>query len=111
MVGDAPLAAWVGLVAGGVLAVFQWRILKQFSSRAIWWLPANALACMLGMPIIFLAIDRIFLLEGFLEKALVFLLALALTGAIVGSVHGLFLLRIHAQNGNGDEKKDLENGI
>ena len=45
------LAAGLGFITGPILALFQWfRLRKYVRHRAAWWLPANAVAWMLGMP-------------------------------------------------------------
>src|SRR5512134_2706158 len=49
------LAAGLGAVAGPLLAAFQWLSLRKVLPGKAWlWLPANAVAWALGMPIIFL---------------------------------------------------------
>ena len=47
------LAAVMGAVAGVVLSLAQWIVLRRHVDRAGRWLPANALAWALGMPLIF----------------------------------------------------------
>jgi hypothetical protein len=98
------LAAGAGLVAGAVLAFFQWRALRRHFNKAGWWVPANSLAWAVGMPVIFLAMDYVF--SGLSQTAMVasFLIALALAGAIVGAIHGVFLIWIarRPKNLNGE---------
>lgn len=49
LVGAAPMGALLGVV----LALPQWWVLRRHVLRALWWLPANALAWAAGMPIVF----------------------------------------------------------
>lgn len=88
-----PAAALLGAVAGLVLASMQWRVLRAHTRNAGWWLPANALAWALGMPIMFLIAD---LAVAFGYPTAVFLVpaGLLLAGAVVGAVHGVALVRI-----------------
>jgi hypothetical protein len=46
------LAAAMGLVLGPVLGVPQWWVLRRHVAHAWWWIPANAAAWALGMPVI-----------------------------------------------------------
>lgn len=86
------LAAMLGLVAGPVLAFFQWRTLHRYVLRhSIWWLPANAVGWALGMPIIFIGVDIAAAGTEPLTIALGVGLALLLAGAVVGAVHGRVL--------------------
>lgn len=86
-------AAVVGLVAGAVLALFQWLALRRYVNKAGWWLPANMLAWAAGMPLIFAGIDLI--QKGFSPIAVGIALGfvLLLTGAVVGAIHGAFFVR------------------
>jgi hypothetical protein len=86
-------ASGVGLVAGGVLAFFQWRTLRQVTRQARWWIPANMLAWAAGMPLIFWGIDWIQKGMSPLQAGLSLALTLLFTGAIVGTIHGMFLAR------------------
>jgi hypothetical protein len=86
------MAAAMGLLLGLILALPQWRVLRRAVGRAWVWLPANSAAWALGMPIIFAAVDLAYR-AGTIWGALgVMALALALTGAAVGAVHGLALV-------------------
>ena len=87
------LAAAMGLAAGAVLSFAQWLVLRKKARGAGLWIPANMLAWAAGMPIIFWGIDAA---QKGLAPALAALLlggALLLTGAIVGAIHGAFLIR------------------
>jgi hypothetical protein len=86
------MASAIGLLAGAVLALFQWLVLRQFVHKASWWLLANAFAWSAGMPIIFLAIDIVMKISQVWQKIILGCSALFLTGALVGAIHGLFLV-------------------
>ena len=89
------LSAGLGAVAGPILAVFQWRSLRRVLPTRAWlWLPANAAAWCLGMPVIFLGAQANELTSKPALIALGVGLALLGAGAVVGSVHGWFLLRL-----------------
>jgi len=99
------LAAGLGLVAGPILAFFQWRVLRNHLPGAIWWLPANALAWALSMPVIFLGVH---IAAAAAEPASAIVAAaatIAAAGAVVGAIHGAFLLwlfpRDHAPRNTG----------
>ncbi|MBN1643189.1 MAG: hypothetical protein JXA09_18290 [Anaerolineae bacterium] len=88
------LAAGMGAVAGAVLSFAQWLVLRRHVARAGLWVPANALAWLVGMPVIFWAMDAVFAAGSALQSALLLAGALYLTGAIVGAIHGAFLVRL-----------------
>ena len=87
------LAACLGLVAGPVLAFFQWRILRRYIVKgAAWWLPANALAWAAGMPVVFAGAH----LSAFTSSPLLIVPCVALSllaaGGLVGTIHGRVLV-------------------
>lgn len=85
-------AAALGLVAGPVLAFFQWRRLRLAAPARAWlWLPANAMAWALGMPIIFYAAHLVAQQSSLQVIVTIVGLALLSAGAVVGAVHGAFL--------------------
>jgi hypothetical protein len=88
------LAAGMGLVLGPILGGFQWPVLRHHVPRAGRWLAANALAWAAGMPIIFLAAGSA--PRDVTTGGLVMLVggALLAAGAVVGAVHGVFLLKM-----------------
>lgn len=86
------LAAGMGLFLGLILALPQWLVLRRRAGRAWAWLPANAAAWALGMPVIFAAVDLAYRAGTVLGAVGIMAVALALTGAIVGAVHGVALL-------------------
>jgi hypothetical protein len=84
------LAVPLGLVAGVILAIPQWRVLRRYVKRAGLWLLANTLAWAVGMPLVFVAAGV--RPEGSpLTVALLVLGSLATAGAAVGAIHGAFL--------------------
>jgi hypothetical protein len=89
------LAVPLGLVTGAILGFPQWRVLRHHVPRAGWWVVANALAWGCGMPLVFVAAgvrpagDALFVV-------LVSVGSLATTGALVGAIHGAFLVRLLA---------------
>lgn len=93
------IAALMGLAAGCILAVAQWRVLRQYAVNASWWLPANAAAWALGMPWIFWLVDHT--VGGSQSAASVtgFIVGLAGAGAIVGAVHGAVVVTLRPRPG------------
>jgi hypothetical protein len=88
------LAAGMGAVGGAVLSFAQGLALRGKVQRAGTWIPANMLAWLLGMPVIFWGIDLAFKLPAIWQSVLLMAGVLLLTGAIVGTVHGWFLLKM-----------------
>ena len=86
------VAAGMGLGAGLVLSLVQWRVLRKQVDRAWLWLPANALAWAAGMPLIFAAVDLAQKATSTLGSIAVMAAGIALAGAIVGAIHGRALL-------------------
>lgn len=86
------LAALLGAVAGVLLSFFQWRVLRAHLPGAAGWMAANAAAWALGMPLVFLGADLAS--RGGAIPVLVATCAVTLagTGALVGAVHGLWLI-------------------
>jgi hypothetical protein len=97
------MAAAMGLFLGVILALPQWRVLRWAAARAWVWLPANSAAWAVGMPIVFAAVDLAYRVGTVWGAVGVMALALALTGAAVGAVHGLALVwlgsRAHTREG------------
>jgi len=90
------LATLMGLVAGPVLALFQWRVLRRYVRHAGRWIPANAAAWALGMPVIFAGADLAARADYPAGAATIVAFTLATAGAIVGLVHGAVMLRLTA---------------
>lgn len=87
-------AALMGMVAGPILAFFQWRVLRRSVRGADGWILANAAAWALGMPLIFAGVDAAMASTTLGVRVLVTLVTLAGAGALVGAVHGLWLVRM-----------------
>lgn len=85
-------AAGLGLVAGSILGAPQWLALRRHLPKAGWWVPANALAWMLGMVMVFIGMSFIPAQGITWPVALVLLLCVVAAGAVVGAVHGLVLI-------------------
>jgi hypothetical protein len=90
------LAVPLGIVAGAILATPQWLVLRRYVTRAWRWIPANAAAWALGMPVVFIGAGQSLPGASGLGLALGVLLTLAAAGAIVGAVHGWALARMLA---------------
>jgi len=85
-------AAGLGLVAGAVLSFAQWLVLRREARGAGWWLPANMLAWLAGMPIIFWAIDAAQKGQPLYQALLLIAGCLLLVGLLVGAIHGAVLV-------------------
>ncbi len=88
------LAAALGAVAGAVLSCAQWLVLRRSVRRAGVWVPANMLAWACGMPVIFWGMDVAFRVALLWQAVGIVGLALLGAGAIVGAIHGRFLVRL-----------------
>jgi hypothetical protein len=88
------LAAGLGLVAGPILGIAQWTVLRRLVQRAGRWLWANALAWAVGMPLIFLGMDLVPWTGQPLIAALAVYAVCAITGAVVGVIHGSILVQL-----------------
>lgn len=84
-------AAGLGLVAGAVLSFAQWLVLRREVRGAGWWLPANMLAWLAGMPLIFWAIDAAQKGQPPYQALLLIAGCLLLVGLLVGAIHGAVL--------------------
>ncbi|MBW7881385.1 MAG: hypothetical protein H3C34_01890 [Caldilineaceae bacterium] len=92
------LAAGLGAVAGAVLSFAQWLAMRRTIARAGWWIPANMLAWLAGMPVIFWGIDAAQQGQPIIQSILLFATSLLLAGAVVGAIHGLFLVMLASEN-------------
>jgi hypothetical protein len=88
------LAAGMGAVGGVVLSFAQWLVMRKHIKGAGLWIPANMLAWTFGMPVIFWGIDMAFKMSEIWQSVLLMAAILFLSGAIVGGIHGLFLVRL-----------------
>ncbi len=86
------LAAALGAVAGAVLSFAQWLAMRGRVARAGRWIPANMLAWLAGMPIIFWGIDAAQKGQPPVQAVLLIAGVLLVTGAVVGAIHGAFLV-------------------
>lgn len=86
------LAAGMGLVLGAILGLPQWLALRRYAPHAGWWVSANALAWMLGMVVIFIGASSIPASGFSWQIAILLLLFVVAAGAVVGAVHGWFLI-------------------
>jgi hypothetical protein len=91
------LAAGMGAVGGVVLSFAQWLAMRGKVQRAGLWIPANMLAWTFGMPVIFWGIDMAFKMSPVWQSVLLMAGTLFVAGAIVGGIHGLFLVRLAEQ--------------
>ncbi|HKJ59513.1 MAG TPA: hypothetical protein VKA37_09795 [Halobacteriales archaeon] len=88
------LAAGLGIVAGVLLSGVQWLVLREHAIAAWRWLPANAVAWVVGMPVIFLGVSLV--PDGPIGAvAVVVVLATAgVAGLVVGAIHGVALVEL-----------------
>lgn len=91
------LAAGMGAVGGAVLSFAQWLVLQGKVQRAGVWIPANMVAWTFGMPVIFWGIDLGFRMPALWQSVLLIMGTLFVAGALVGGIHGLFLVRLRDQ--------------
>jgi hypothetical protein len=91
------LAALLGAIGGAVLSFAQWLTMRTKIAHASVWIPANMLAWMVGMPLIFWGIDASQKISGLMWVVLFMAVVLLLTGLVVGSIHGAFLVRLVEQ--------------
>jgi hypothetical protein len=91
------LAAGMGFVLGPVLGIPQWWILRRHVAQAWQWIPANAVAWMLGMPVIFAMMGLVPAGTPSVWAILLVLTTLAVAGAVVGATHGIILVRLLTQ--------------
>ena len=88
------LAAGMGAVGGAVLSFAQWLEVRGKVDRAGIWIPANMLAWAFGMPVIFWGVDMAFKMAALWQSVLVMAGSLLVAGAVVGAVHGAFLVKL-----------------
>lgn len=88
------LAAGMGAVGGAVLSFAQWLAMRGKVQGAGIWISANMLAWLFGMPVIFWGIDLAFKMTSVWQSILIMAGTLFVAGAIVGAIHGFFLVRL-----------------
>jgi hypothetical protein len=86
------LAGLMGLGLGGLLGTAQWVVLRRYVERGVWWIAANGLAWAVGMTIIFATTDVLAFIPLRVLAILSAIVALLLTGGLVGAVHGSVLV-------------------
>jgi hypothetical protein len=100
---DPPLllqlgfAVVLGLVAGPILGGAQALVLRDHAPRAWRWLPANAAAWAVGMPLVFLVAGGVPPSWSPVAIVAVAALTLAIVGGLVGAIHGAMLVRMLAE--------------
>jgi len=87
------MAAGMGTVAGIILALAQWVVLLSKVRRGGLWLPANSVAWLFGMPLVFLGMGSIPAGASVLQAVPIVVGAIAAAGAVVGAIHGLVLVK------------------
>lgn len=90
------LAIGLGLVAGPVLGVAQWTVLRRHVRHAARWLWANAAAWAVGMPLVFLGMDFVPWRGAQVSIFVTLYTVCGVTGLVVGAIHGRVLLRLVA---------------
>jgi hypothetical protein len=88
------LAVLMGLVTGPVLGFAQWLVLRGAVRHAGRWLWANAVAWGAGMPLIFGGMDRVPWTGAPQARIAAIYAVCAVTGLVVGAVHGAVLVRL-----------------
>jgi hypothetical protein len=88
------LAAGMGAIGGVVLSFAQWLAMRGKVKSAGLWIPANMLAWMFGMPVIFWGIDMSFKMPAIWQSVFLMAGTLFVAGALVGGIHGSFLVRL-----------------
>jgi hypothetical protein len=87
----------LGFVAGPILGLAQWTVLRRFVARAGRWLFANAIAWAVGMPVIFAGMDLV-PWEGNLAVFMLTVYAVCgAAGIVVGAIHGRLLVQLLRQ--------------
>ncbi len=105
-VNDALMIALVapaGLALGTILGLPQWIILRRHVSKAGWWVLANALAWMCGLPLTFIGPSAISPTGLTVFSVAAILVTVVAAGAVVGAIHGaalVWLLRTHQPAGS-----------
>ena len=85
------LALALGALAGPVLGLGQWLVLRPHVARAGRWIMANALAWAPGMVVIFIGMDQVPWARGGVTVVLGVYLVCGAAGLLVGAVHGWIL--------------------
>jgi flavodoxin len=94
--GQYLLAAGMGMVLGPVLAFPQALVLRRHTRRWAAWIPANALAWALGMPVVFAGVGLVPPGAGAVPVIVTVAATCLVAGLVVGVAHGLVLVRLVA---------------
>ncbi len=94
LAGQLVTAAGIGLVAGPILGVPQWAVLREHVPQATPWIWANTAAWTLGAPAVVLAAGSVPTGAAWYVVAALALPGLSAAGAMVGAIHGLVLVRL-----------------
>ena len=92
----------MGAGLGLTLGVPQWWVLRRHVRQAGWWVLANLVAWSLGMPVLLAAAFCIPVGASRSAVAVIALVGSVISGAVVGAVHGLELVRILLRLREGD---------
>ena len=84
----------LAMILGAILAIPQWWVLRRHVRAAGWWVPANAIAWGVAMPLISLAAGLPLPQDGLLPLLAVAVAIIAGAGALVGAIHGVVLVRL-----------------
>ncbi|MGW4929004.1 hypothetical protein ACWEOH_07610 [Agromyces sp. NPDC004153] len=87
-------AAGLGLLLGPVLASAQVVVLRRHVAQAWRWIPANAVAWALALPLTYLGPSLMFDVGVNVLGVGVLLACILAAGAMVGAVHGTVLVRL-----------------
>lgn len=87
-------AAIMGAVLGVILAAAQWWVLRNHVRKALIWLLANAVAWAVAMPLIFWMVGATIGESRALGAIVTLVAGIGVAGAVVGGIHGLFLVRM-----------------
>lgn len=94
------LAVVLGCVAGPILGLAQWSVLRRVVGRAAHWLWANVVAWAVGMPVVFFGMDRV-PWDGHPAAMFVAIYVVcAAAGLVVGAIHGQVLVRLVNEHGS-----------
>jgi len=97
-IGNYALVGALGLILGAAIGLPQWLLLRLYFDKSEWWVPANAIAWMVGMSLIFIGIDLASRLDQGFKTISVLVVSLLITGAVVGAIIGIALLRMIPQS-------------
>jgi hypothetical protein len=100
------LALLLGVVAGPVLGLAQWMVLRKHVPRAARWLGANAAAWAVGMPLIFVGMDRVPWQGPAVARAVALYAVCGVAGLAVGAVHGRVLVGLLRGRSEGPRERE-----